>query len=173
MYASQKKGLIKISSDSARISFLYIGSWLRRQSTGADTPGAGVLGRVSWLGTFRRNKARFHQPSGHSDSLHVAGGRRTDRRQTAEHSSAYGTLRLIARIFLGGACGLALATSTGISLPFSVLLASIGALVGAFVGYHSRRLVVSKAHVPDFTVAVAEDSIAIAVGLLILCYVGR
>ena len=82
-------------------------------------------------------------------------------------------LGLIARILLGGACGLAIATSVGMSLSFSVLLASIGALVGAFVGYHSRRLVVSKAHVPDFTVAVAEDSIAIAVGLLILCYVGR
>ena len=82
-------------------------------------------------------------------------------------------LGLIARILLGGACGLALATSAGISLSFSVLLASIGALVGAFVGYHSRRLAVSKAHVPDFAVAVAEDVIAIAGGLLILCYVGR
>jgi uncharacterized membrane protein len=82
-------------------------------------------------------------------------------------------LGLIARILLGGACGLALATSAGISLSFSVLLASIGALVGAFVGYNSRRLVVSKAHVPDFAVAVAEDVIAIAGGLLILCYIGR
>jgi len=77
-------------------------------------------------------------------------------------------LGLIARIFLGGTSGLALATSAGISLSFSVLLASIGALVGAFVGYHSRRLVVSKAQVPDLAVAVAEDVIAIAGGLLIL-----
>ncbi len=53
-------------------------------------------------------------------------------------------LGLIARIFLGGACGLGLATSAGISLSFSVLLAPIGALVGAFVGYHSRRLLVSE-----------------------------
>lgn len=80
---------------------------------------------------------------------------------------------LIARILLGGACGLVLAASTGIRLSFSVLLASIGALVGAFVGYQSRRIVVSKAHVPDFVVAVAEDMIAIAGGLLILCYVGH
>jgi uncharacterized membrane protein len=43
-------------------------------------------------------------------------------------------LGLIARIFMGGACGLVLAASAGISLSFSVLLASIGALVGAFVG---------------------------------------
>lgn len=79
-------------------------------------------------------------------------------------------LRLIARIFFGGACGLALATSAGMSLSFSVVLGSIGALVGAFAGYHGRRLIVSQAHVPDFAVAIAEDLIAIAGGLLILCY---
>lgn len=80
-------------------------------------------------------------------------------------------LGLIARICLGGACGLGLATSAGVSVGFSILLASIGALVGAFVGYHSRRLVVFKGHAPDFAVAVVEDVIAIAGGLLILRYV--
>lgn len=82
-------------------------------------------------------------------------------------------LGLIARIFLGGACGLAIATSACMSLSFSVLLASTGALVGAFVGYHSRRLIVSKVHAPDFAVAAAEDVIAIAGGLLILWYVAQ
>jgi len=82
-------------------------------------------------------------------------------------------LGLIARILLGGACGLAIATSVGMSLSFSVLLASIGALVGTFVGYHSRRLIVSQVHVPDFAVAAAEDVIAIAAGLFILRYVAQ
>jgi uncharacterized membrane protein len=80
---------------------------------------------------------------------------------------------LTARIFFGGACGLALATSAGISLSFSVLLGSTGALVGTFAGYHSRRLVVSKGHVPDLAVAVAEDMFAIAGGLLTLWYVAQ
>jgi uncharacterized membrane protein len=80
-------------------------------------------------------------------------------------------LGLTARIFLGGASGLALATSVDRRVSFSVLLASLGALAGAFIGYHSRRLLVSKAHVSDFYVAVAEDAIAIAGGLLILRYV--
>ena len=82
-------------------------------------------------------------------------------------------LGLIARSFLGGACGLGLATSGGIRVSFSVLLASIGALVGAFVGYHSRRLVISKAHVPDLAAAVVEDVIAIASGLFILSHVAQ
>jgi uncharacterized membrane protein len=77
-------------------------------------------------------------------------------------------LGLTARIVFGGACGLALATSAGMSLSFAVILGSIGALVGTFAGYHSRRLMVSKAHVPDVVVAVAEDVIAIAGGMLIL-----
>ena len=81
-------------------------------------------------------------------------------------------LGLIARISLGGACGLALATNAGVSVGFSVLLASMGALVGAFVGYHGRRLAVFKAHVPDVAVAIVEDVIAIAGGLLFLRYIG-
>lgn len=75
---------------------------------------------------------------------------------------------LIARIVMGGACGLALATSAGTSLPFSVLLGSMGGLAGAYGGYHSRRFVVSNFHLPDFAVAVVEDAIAIAGGMLII-----
>jgi uncharacterized membrane protein len=77
---------------------------------------------------------------------------------------------LIARIFLGGASGLALATGTGISAPLAGVLASIGAIAGAFAGYNIRRLVVLKAHVPDFVAAVVEDAITIAGGLLIVSH---
>jgi uncharacterized membrane protein len=77
-------------------------------------------------------------------------------------------LRLIARIVLGGACGLALAASAGVSLPFATVIASIGALVGAFAGYNIRRVFVSQAHLPDLAVALAEDVVAIAGGLLIV-----
>lgn len=77
-------------------------------------------------------------------------------------------LGLSARIAFGGASGLALATSAGISLFLSVLLAAIGAIAGAFAGYHTRHFIVSKLHLPDVVVAVAEDMVAIAGGLLIL-----
>jgi uncharacterized membrane protein len=77
---------------------------------------------------------------------------------------------LIARIVLGGASGLALAVGTGISAPFAGGLASIGAIAGAFAGYHIRRTVVFKAHVPDLVAAIAEDAITIAGGLLIVSH---
>ena len=77
---------------------------------------------------------------------------------------------LIARIVLGGASGLALATSAGTSLPLAGVIASIGAIAGAFAGYHIRRALVFKAHIPDFIAAIAEDAIAIAGALLIVSH---
>jgi hypothetical protein len=40
-------------------------------------------------------------------------------------------------------------------------------------GYHIRRLVVFKAHVPDLVAAVAEDAITIAGGLLIVSHLSK
>jgi uncharacterized membrane protein len=79
-------------------------------------------------------------------------------------------LGLVARIVLGGASGLALATGAGISAPLAGVIASIGAVAGAFAGYNIRHAVVFKAHVPDFIAAIAEDAIAIAGGLGIVSH---
>jgi uncharacterized membrane protein len=75
---------------------------------------------------------------------------------------------LTVRIVLGGACGLAIATSAGISPLFGAAVASIGAVVGAFAGYRIRRVIVSQTGLPDLAVALAEDAIAIAGGFLII-----
>ena len=61
---------------------------------------------------------------------------------------------LIARIILGGASGLALAAGVGISGLLPGLIASIGAIIGAFSGYHVRRAAVLRTHVPDFFAAI-------------------
>lgn len=82
---------------------------------------------------------------------------------------------LIARILLGGASGAALAAGSGISVSLSWLLAgviaSIGAIAGAFAGYRVRHAVVLRARLPDIVVAIAEDVIAIVGGLLIVSQV--
>jgi uncharacterized membrane protein len=78
---------------------------------------------------------------------------------------------LVARVVLGGASGLALATGAGISVPLAGVIASAGAIAGAFAGYHMRHAVVAKAHLPDLVAAIAEDAIAIAGGLLIVSQV--
>ena len=79
---------------------------------------------------------------------------------------------LIARIVLGGASGLAVASAAGISVPVAGVVATIGAIAGAFGGYHIRHAVVVRGHVPDLVVAIAEDAIAIAGGLLIVSMIG-
>jgi uncharacterized membrane protein len=80
---------------------------------------------------------------------------------------------LIARIVLGGASGVALAIGAGISASSSLagVIGWIGAVAGAFAGYHVRRTVVLKGHVPDLVVALAEDAVAIVGGLLIVSQV--
>lgn len=80
---------------------------------------------------------------------------------------------LIARIVLGGASGVVLAAGAGVSmsLPLAGVIALTGAIVGAFAGYNIRRALVVKAHLPDLVVAMAEDAIAIAGGLLIVTHV--
>ena len=77
---------------------------------------------------------------------------------------------LIARIVSSGLCGVALATSAGGSQTASAILGVVGALVGTFGGYHLRHALVTRAHMPDFAVALAEDFIAIAGGFLIVSH---
>jgi uncharacterized membrane protein len=77
---------------------------------------------------------------------------------------------LIARIVLGGASGVALATSAGMSVLVAAIVGAIGAIVGTFAGYNIRHALVSKGRLPDLPVALAEDTIAIAGGLLIVSH---
>jgi uncharacterized membrane protein len=77
---------------------------------------------------------------------------------------------LIARGVLGGACGIAFATSAGTSPALGGVLASTGAIFGAVAGYQARHALVWRMHLPDIAVALAEDTIAITGGLLIVAH---
>jgi len=60
---------------------------------------------------------------------------------------------LVARIFFGGLCAVALATSADGGAIASVIVGVIGVLVGTFGGYYIRHALVMRAHLPDFAVA--------------------
>ncbi len=77
---------------------------------------------------------------------------------------------LIARIVMGAFCGSALALSAGGSLAVAMVIGVIGALVGTFGGYNLRHALVTRAHLPDIAVALVEDCVAIAGGLLIVSH---
>jgi uncharacterized membrane protein len=68
---------------------------------------------------------------------------------------------LAARIVLGGLSGAALYAAVRQSLLVGAVVGGIGGVAGAFAGYHVRRAITQKLHVPDFLIAPIEDVIAI------------
>ena len=78
---------------------------------------------------------------------------------------------LAARAVTGGFSGAALGLAAGQSAVAGIVLGVIGGVAGAFAGYQMRTRTVKALQVPDFVVAVAEDLIAIGVGLLVASHV--
>jgi uncharacterized membrane protein len=79
-------------------------------------------------------------------------------------------LGLTARIIFGCLCGVAIAVSVGGSVLVAAIASALGALVGTYAGYNLRKALVLRAHYRDFGVAITEDVIAIAGGLLIVSH---
>ena len=75
---------------------------------------------------------------------------------------------LVIRALMGGLAGSALGIAASHSIFPGVLLGAVGAIAGAYLGYHVRRGIVAGLKVPDFPIALVEDAIAIGCGLLIV-----
>jgi uncharacterized membrane protein len=75
---------------------------------------------------------------------------------------------LAGRLILGGLCGSVLHAATHQVLLTGAVLGGLGALLGAYLGFTLRRFLVVEVHLPDLTVALAEDVIAIGGALLIV-----
>jgi uncharacterized membrane protein len=75
---------------------------------------------------------------------------------------------LIGRSVLGGLSGASIAASGAQSMVVGAVLGVAGGIAGAFTGYEVRTRLVRALKVPDFVIALLEDSIAIAGGLLIV-----
>jgi uncharacterized membrane protein len=74
---------------------------------------------------------------------------------------------LIARGVFGGLSGAAVAAAGGQSIGVGAALGASGGIAGAFTGYNVRRRLVHALKIPDLAVALLEDAVAIAAGLLI------
>jgi uncharacterized membrane protein len=75
---------------------------------------------------------------------------------------------LLARAVLGGLAGSIAATAMDGSGLEGVLLAVVGAVLGAFAGFMIRRDLVQKMGCPDWQVAVMEDVVTIAAAVFSL-----
>jgi len=75
---------------------------------------------------------------------------------------------LIARIVTGGLTGACVSLGGGRSAFVGAGLGLIGGIVGCFAGFHARAWVVRSMRLPDFSVALVEDLVAIGGSLFIV-----
>jgi uncharacterized membrane protein len=75
---------------------------------------------------------------------------------------------LIVRVLLGALCGAALTVAGSGSLVVGALLGGMGAVCGAFAGYHVRHWLVVVQKSPDLVIALLEDVVAVGGGFLIV-----
>lgn len=73
---------------------------------------------------------------------------------------------LIARVCFGGLVGALAATGLHASAVEGIILGSLSALGGAFVGFFIRRLLVEEKNNPDMVVAICEDGLAIVLSIV-------
>ncbi len=72
------------------------------------------------------------------------------------------------RILSGTICGAAFCISANRLLLAGILLGGLGAINGAFGGFHIRRLLVKYLKINDTAIALAEDTLAIGAGLFLV-----
>jgi uncharacterized membrane protein len=72
------------------------------------------------------------------------------------------------RVLSGAICGAALCISANHLILEGALLGALGAVNGAFGGFHVRRLLVKHLKIRDTAIALAEDALAIGAGLFLV-----
>ena len=75
---------------------------------------------------------------------------------------------LLARIVTGGLSAACLCASANQSLGIGAGLGAVGAVIGAFGGYRTRKRLVTQLNVPDLVVAAIEDIVAISLALFLV-----
>jgi uncharacterized membrane protein len=75
---------------------------------------------------------------------------------------------LIGRSVLGGLSGASIAAAGAQSIALGAVAGAAGGIAGAFAGYEVRTRLVRALEVPDFVIALLEDAVTIAGGLLIV-----
>jgi uncharacterized membrane protein len=68
---------------------------------------------------------------------------------------------------LGSLSGAGVAAAGAQSIAGGAVLGAAGGIAGAFGGYEVRTRLLSALEVPDFVIALLEDAVAIAGGLVI------
>ncbi|QDK82381.1 DUF4126 family protein [Spirosoma sp. KCTC 42546] len=79
-----------------------------------------------------------------------------------------GQPQLWGRIASGAMCGAALTEADKQPIAYGAVLGAVGAAVGSFAFFHLRHWLTHEKDIPDPIIALAEDALAIGVGLMII-----
>lgn len=77
-------------------------------------------------------------------------------------------MHLIARLIMGALSGACICVSAGQSLLVGAGLGIVGALIGTFGGYYTRKGLVNGLKVKDILIAIPEDLVAIGLAYFIV-----
>lgn len=77
-------------------------------------------------------------------------------------------LPLLGRGVFGGIVGAGVSAIQGKDRALGGLLGAAAAIVNTIASYHLRRTLVQKAHLPDFIVALAEDTFVLSMAIWLL-----
>jgi len=72
------------------------------------------------------------------------------------------------RILSGSVCGAALCISVNRLILQGAMLGGLGAVNGAFGGFHVRRMLVKYLKIADTAIALAEDVLAVGLGIFVV-----
>ena len=75
---------------------------------------------------------------------------------------------LVARVLTGGLSGACLCAANNQTLFIGAVLGAVGAVIGAFAGYETRRKLVTALNTKDIFIALLEDLVTIALALFFL-----
>ena len=84
-----------------------------------------------------------------------------------------GFLGLPFRIITSSCSGAAIASAAGRGIVPGIIVGLVGGLIGTFGGYHARKTIDQRTSIGDFSIALAEDLIAITLGLLVVYLPGH
>jgi uncharacterized membrane protein len=75
---------------------------------------------------------------------------------------------LIGRIVLGALSGAAVGAAARGTIFAAAVLGALGAVLGAYAGYHARRQLVGRLQGKDLVVALGEDLVAIVLAYVVV-----
>ena len=82
-------------------------------------------------------------------------------------------LGLIFRIVTSSLSGAVISRAAGFGVLIGIILGLVGGMIGTFAGYNLRQVCVRNTTIGDLPVALAEDAVAVGLGLACVYFAGR